>query len=95
MHRLHPRTNLVVASHNPGKVWEIRKLIAPYDLEALSAGDLGLPEPDETEPTFTGNARLKAVAAAKAADLPALADDSGLEVAVRDRRAYIIITGKA
>jgi len=71
---------LVVASHNAGKVWEIRKLIAPYGVEAVSAGDLGLPEPDETEPTFEGNARLKAQAAAKAAGLPALADDSGLEV---------------
>jgi XTP/dITP diphosphohydrolase len=80
MRRLEAHTKLVVASHNPGKVWEIRKLIAPYALEAVSAGDLGLPEPDETEPTFIGNARLKAVAAARGANLPALADDSGLEV---------------
>ncbi len=74
-------TRLVVASHNVGKVWEINQLIAPYGLNAVSAGDLGLVEPDETEPTFIGNARLKAVAAAKASGLPALADDSGLEVA--------------
>lgn len=71
---------LVVASHNPGKVWEIKKLIAPYGLDAVSAGDLDLPEPDETETTFAGNARLKARAAADASGLPALADDSGLEV---------------
>lgn len=71
---------IVVASHNPGKVWEIKKLIAPYGLDAVSAGDLGLSEPEETETTFTGNARLKARAAADASGLPALADDSGLEV---------------
>jgi XTP/dITP diphosphohydrolase len=72
---------LVVASHNPGKVWEIRKLIAPFGLEAVSAAALKLDEPDETETTFEGNARLKAVAAARSSGLPALADDSGLEVA--------------
>jgi len=71
---------LVVASHNPGKVREIGDLIRPFALEAVSAADLGLPEPEETEPTFTGNAELKARAAATAANLPALADDSGLEV---------------
>ncbi|MDX2287547.1 MAG: non-canonical purine NTP pyrophosphatase [Hyphomicrobiaceae bacterium] len=79
-HRLTPGTRLVVASHNPGKVWEIKQLIAPYGLDAVSAGDLDLPEPDETETTFAGNARLKALAAAMGANLPALADDSGLEV---------------
>ena len=72
---------LVVASHNAGKVWEIRTLLAPFGVEAVSAGDLGLAEPDETEATFTGNAALKARAAASASGLPALADDSGLEVA--------------
>ena len=82
--RLQPGTRLVVASHNPGKVWEIRKLIAPYGLEAVSAGDLGLAEPEETEATFEGNARLKSLAAARGANLPALADDSGLEVACLD-----------
>ena len=80
MRRLAPGTRLVVASHNPGKVWEIRKLIAPYGLDAISAGDLNLPEPEETELTFSGNARLKALAASRGANLPALADDSGLEV---------------
>jgi XTP/dITP diphosphohydrolase len=71
---------LVVASHNKGKVWEIDQLIAPYGLAAVSAGQLGLREPEETEPTFEGNARLKALAAATGSGLPALADDSGLEV---------------
>lgn len=72
---------LVVASHNAGKVREIAELLAPYGLDVVSAGSLGLAEPDETEPSFVGNARLKALAAASASDLPALADDSGLEVA--------------
>ena len=84
MRRLEPGTRLVVASHNKGKVWEIHQLIAPFGLDAVSAGDLGLPEPEETEATFQGNARLKAVAAAKASGLAALADDSGLEVEVLD-----------
>lgn len=79
-HRLAAGAQLVVASHNPGKAWEIHQLIAPYGLEAISAATLQLAEPEETETTFAGNARLKAVAAAKAAGLPALADDSGLEV---------------
>ncbi len=75
---------IVVASHNPGKVWEIKQLLAPYGLDAVSAGDLGLPEPEETEDSFVGNAKLKALAAAEGAGLPALADDSGLEVDVLD-----------
>lgn len=75
-------SRLVVASHNPGKAWEIQQLIAPYGLEAISAAVLKLAEPEETETTFVGNARLKAVAAAKATGLPALADDSGLQVEV-------------
>jgi XTP/dITP diphosphohydrolase len=80
MPKLSRGTRLVVASHNPGKVWEIDQLIAPYGLNAVSAADLGLAEPEETEATFAGNARLKALAAARSARLPALADDSGLEV---------------
>lgn len=80
MKRLQRGDRIVVASHNKGKVWEINQLIAPYGLDAVSAGELGLSEPDETEKTFEGNARLKALAAAKGANLPALADDSGLEV---------------
>jgi XTP/dITP diphosphohydrolase len=77
-------TRLVVASHNPGKVREIADLIAPWNLQAISVGELGLPEPDETEPTFVGNALLKARAAAAGARLPALADDSGLCVEALD-----------
>lgn len=69
---------LVVASHNPGKVREIGDLLAPFGIEAVSAGELGLPEPEETGATFRDNAELKALAAARAASLPALADDSGL-----------------
>lgn len=71
-------TRLVVASHNPGKVREISELIAPWNLHAVSAGELKLPEPEETETTFVGNALLKARAAALGSGLPALADDSGL-----------------
>ena len=71
---------LVVASHNTGKVREIAALLGPFGVEPVSAGELGLPEPEETEITFTGNAALKARAAALASGLPALADDSGLEV---------------
>ena len=71
---------LVVASHNSGKVREIAALLGPLGLEPVSAGELGLPEPEETETTFTGNAALKARVAALASGLPALADDSGLEV---------------
>jgi len=82
--RLAKGTKLVVASHNPGKVWEINQLIQPYGLDAVSAGELGLAEPDETEATFEGNARLKAVAAAEGSGLPALADDSGMEVECLD-----------
>lgn len=71
---------LVVASHNEGKVAEIRALLAPYGIETVSAAELGLPVPDETETSFAGNAAIKAHAAARAAGLPALADDSGLEI---------------
>lgn len=71
---------LVVASHNSGKVREIAALLAPLGVEAVSAASLALPEPDETETTFAGNAALKARAAAEASGMPALADDSGLEV---------------
>jgi XTP/dITP diphosphohydrolase len=70
---------LVAATHNPGKVKEIAALLGGR-FDVLSAGDLGLPEPDETETTFGGNAMLKARAAAERSGLPALADDSGLSV---------------
>ncbi|MEZ5925987.1 MAG: RdgB/HAM1 family non-canonical purine NTP pyrophosphatase [Hyphomicrobiaceae bacterium] len=81
---LQPGTRLVIASHNEGKLREISELLLPFDIQVVSAGDLGLPEPDETETTFAGNARLKSVAAATASGFPALADDSGLEVAALD-----------
>ncbi|MCH2076671.1 MAG: RdgB/HAM1 family non-canonical purine NTP pyrophosphatase [Rhodobacteraceae bacterium] len=71
---------IVLASHNAGKLREIGDLLAPHGIEVVSAGSLGLAEPDETENTFAGNARLKAHFAAKASSLPALSDDSGLSV---------------
>lgn len=70
----------MIATHNNGKLREMRELLAPYGIDVVSAGELGLPEPDETGTTFRENARIKAQAAARAAKLPALADDSGLAV---------------
>ena len=75
---------LVLATHNKGKLREMRDLLAPYGIDLVSAGDLGLPEPVETETTFIGNASLKAVAAANGSGLPALSDDSGIEIAALD-----------
>src|SRR6201995_4590037 len=75
---------LVIATHNPGKLTEMRELLAPYGIEAVSAGELGLAEPEETGTTFQANARIKAIAAAQAAKLPAFADDSGLVVDALD-----------
>jgi XTP/dITP diphosphohydrolase len=75
---------LVIATHNPGKLAEMRELLAPYGIEAISAGELDLPEPEETGDTFAANARIKATAAANAAQLPAFADDSGLVVDALD-----------
>jgi XTP/dITP diphosphohydrolase len=72
---------LVIASHNAGKVREIDDLLSPFGLDVVSAGALGLDDPEETGDTFEANARLKAHAAAQAAGLPALSDDSGLAVA--------------
>ncbi|ODU19734.1 MAG: non-canonical purine NTP pyrophosphatase, RdgB/HAM1 family [Sphingomonas sp. SCN 67-18] len=69
---------LVIASHNPGKIREIAALLGPYGIEPVSAGSLGLPEPEETGTTFIANAELKALLAADLSGLPALADDSGL-----------------
>jgi XTP/dITP diphosphohydrolase len=71
---------VVIATHNPGKLREMRTLLEPYDIEVISAAALDLPEPEETGTSFTENATIKANAAAKAAKLPALADDSGLMV---------------
>jgi XTP/dITP diphosphohydrolase len=70
--------DLVIASHNPGKVREIDELLRPFKATAVSAGTLGLPEPEETGTTFEANAELKALAAARGSGKPALADDSGL-----------------
>ena len=81
MRRLEHGSRLVLASHNPGKLREIEALLVPFGVAVLSAGSLGLPEPEETEPDFAGNARLKAVASAEASGMPALADDSGFCVA--------------
>ena len=80
MRKLERGSKLVVASHNKGKVWEINQLIGPFGLDAVSAGELGLAEPAETETTFRGNALIKAKAAAAGSGLLALADDSGLEI---------------
>lgn len=75
---------MVIASHNPGKVREIGDLLAPLEVSVIAAAALGLEEPEETETTFTGNALLKARAAANASGHPALADDSGLSVDALD-----------
>lgn len=79
-HRRFAGQRLVIASHNAGKVREIGALLAPFGVETVSAGALGLPEPEETGDSFEANAELKALAAAQASALPALADDSGLVV---------------
>lgn len=71
---------LLVATHNAGKLDEIRAMMAPHGIEVTSAGELGLPEPDETEDNFIGNARIKARSAVDATGLPVLADDSGITV---------------
>ena len=79
MTRLSPG-KLVIATHNAGKLREIRALLVPHGMDCVSAGELGLPEPEETGTTFAENALLKAHAAAKASGFPALSDDSGLAV---------------
>ena len=79
--RLVRGTRLVLASHNAGKLREIDDLVRPFGLEVVSAGALGFPEPEEDAPDFGGNARIKALAAARASGWPALADDSGFCVA--------------
>lgn len=75
---------VVIATHNAGKLVEMRELLAPFGVAAVSAGELGLPEPDETGTMFSENAAIKALAAATAANLPAFADDSGLCVDALD-----------
>jgi XTP/dITP diphosphohydrolase len=76
--------SLVAATHNAGKLREFRELLDPWGIALVSAGDLDLPEPEETGDTFEANAKLKAFAAARAAKMPALADDSGLCVEALD-----------
>lgn len=71
---------LLVATHNSGKLDEIRAMMAPHGIEVTSAGEMGLAEPEETESSFIGNARIKARAAVEATGLPVLADDSGITV---------------
>src|SRR5215475_13346820 len=83
MHR-HILGRLVIATHNKGKLAEMRELLAPHGVEAVAASDLNLPEPEETGTSFAANARLKAEAAAQASGLPAFADDSGLAVDALD-----------
>ena len=84
--RAHRRISgrLVIATHNPGKLAEMRDLLAPFGVDAVSAGELGLAEPAETGATFADNARIKAMAAARASGHPAFADDSGLAVDALD-----------
>lgn len=77
---------IVLASHNAGKLREIAVMLEPYGIEVVSAGDMGLTEPEETETTFAGNARIKAHFAAQAAGLPALSDDSGIQVDALDKQ---------
>lgn len=84
MTRKFTEPKLVIATHNAGKLREIGELLAPYGVEVVSAGELGLEEPEETESTFAGNARIKAHFAAKATGLPALSDDSGISVDALD-----------
>ena len=76
--KLRKGDRLVLATHNAGKLKEFQELFAPFGLELVSAGELGLPEPEETGTSFAENARLKAHAAAKGANMLALSDDSGL-----------------
>ncbi|RMF11959.1 MAG: non-canonical purine NTP pyrophosphatase, partial [Alphaproteobacteria bacterium] len=83
-HRRLEGPRLVIASHNPGKVREIADLLAPYGIAVAVAAELGLDEPEETGTSFAENAAIKALAAARASGLPALADDSGLAVAALD-----------
>jgi XTP/dITP diphosphohydrolase len=78
--RIFDNKKMVLASHNKGKLREFSELLAPFGIEVISAGDLGFDEPEETETTFVGNARIKAHYAAKKSGLPALSDDSGIMV---------------
>ncbi|MGJ5617704.1 RdgB/HAM1 family non-canonical purine NTP pyrophosphatase [Sulfitobacter sp. MF3-043] len=77
-------TRILIATHNAGKLEEMGQLFAPYGVNVVGAAELNLPEPEETESTFVGNARIKAHAASQATGLPALSDDSGIEVEALD-----------
>jgi XTP/dITP diphosphohydrolase len=83
-------SRLVLASHNKGKLAELADLLHPHRIEVVAAGALGLREPEETAPDFTGNARIKALAAATTTGLPAFSDDSGLCVAALDGRPGVL-----
>ena len=84
MSRTFSGDRLLVATHNAGKLAEISEILAPHGVTVVGAGDMDLPEPEETEDTFVGNARIKAHAAAQATGLPALADDSGITIDALD-----------
>jgi len=75
---------LVLATHNKGKVRELAELLAPFDMQVMSAAGLGLDEPEETGQTFVENARIKSLNAARASSLPALSDDSGMVIPILD-----------
>ena len=84
MTRKFTESRILIATHNAGKLDEMRQLFARHGVEVVGAAEMDLPEPEETEATFVGNARIKAHAAAKATGMPALADDSGIEVEALD-----------
>ena len=84
MTRKFTETRILFATHNAGKLEEVQQLFAPYGVSVVGAGEMNLPEPEETENTFVGNARIKAHAATKATGIPALSDDSGIEVEALD-----------
>lgn len=84
MTRKFTEKRILVATHNAGKLEEMRQLFGPLGVDVVGAAEMNLPEPEETEDTFVGNARIKAHAAAKATGLPALSDDSGIEVEALD-----------
>ena len=84
MSRKFTESRILIATHNAGKLKEMRQLFTTHGVEVVGAAEMNLPEPEETETTFVGNARIKAHAAAKATGLPALADDSGIEVEALD-----------
>lgn len=84
MSRAFKGDKLLVATHNKGKLTEISEILAPFGVSVVGAGEMDLPEPDETEDTFVGNARIKAHAASKTTGLPALSDDSGITIDALD-----------